>query len=181
MTGMIRPHFAAPTVRSVFSPERSLPPSSLNSRKIFPPEGLGLPQEFYDESIPTGNNSTGNTLILIKKPSGLLNRSDGYNLKSYCTDEMHWGVAQFTSIKVNSVSFRACWQWLTSSHLQAFMDTLVDAYLDGDLSRTTQNPEQLRLLYEEVCLIIVQHFAHPLNGNCSGDDQVPYSKAVRQC
>jgi len=157
---MIKRHFPPPTFRSHFSPERALPPPPFAFKMTFPVEELSLPNTSHEPSIPEEldilgppfsisqeNGSRGSGLI--PKPKGEVNRSDTYNLKSFCEERLGWSVAQFEEIQVSFVQSIEQVEndiWF----MKKYLHELIDANLNKNTSRTQQKMEVKRLVYEKV-------------------------------
>ena len=105
MPSYIKPHFAPITLRSHFSPERILPPSSpsssLSSRVAFGLENHHLPKPSPAEvQVQRQDNSYGSRYI--PKPKGEFNRpSNGYALESMCKDKLEWTGELWSEVEVS--------------------------------------------------------------------------------
>jgi hypothetical protein len=101
-TRRIQRHYAPPTSRARFSPERLLFDSALcTSRTIFKPEGsLQTRDEEADVFIDDVSDNTSDTLI--SKPSGQVTRlrRDGYNL----LDKLKWKHEFYLDVQVRFIS-----------------------------------------------------------------------------
>jgi len=97
MPAFIKPHFAPTTLRSHFSPERTLSPSTLSLRVTF---DLENPKSRVSTSVVQGQYSEGSDYI--PKPKGEFNRpSNGYTLEILCKDELEWGDELWLQVDVS--------------------------------------------------------------------------------